>query len=82
MTTSYHGSGPWPNSSTRDVPDKFDIHYFEVTREHGPFGAAGVGAIKHATGAPITHPQTGPARPERVLDGLQKPAGKEEAVTA
>ena len=27
----------------RDIPDKFNIHYFENARENGPFGAAGVG---------------------------------------
>ena len=63
-----------------DIPDAFEIHYFENPREHGPFGAAGVGelpltsshvavvnAIKNATGVRITHL---PALPEKVLAGL------------
>jgi len=66
----------------RDIPDKFDIYYFENARENGPFGAAGVGelpltsphvaivnAIYQATGVRIRHL---PARPEKVLDGLKK----------
>ncbi len=66
----------------RDIPDKFDIHYFENPRVDGPFGAAGVGelpltsphvavvnAIKNATGVRIRHL---PARPEKVLDGLKE----------
>jgi aldehyde oxidoreductase len=71
----------------KDIPDKFDIHYFENPRENGPFGAAGVGelpltsphvavinAIYHATGVRITHL---PAYPEKVLEGLKKlAAGK------
>lgn len=65
----------------RDIPDRFDIHYIETPREHGVFGAAGVGelpltsphvaivnAIKAATGVRITHL---PARPEKVLAGLK-----------
>jgi aldehyde oxidoreductase len=65
----------------RDIPDKLDIMYVETPREHGPFGAAGVGelpltsphvaivnAIKQATGVRITHL---PARPEKVLAGLK-----------
>ncbi|MCC7206564.1 MAG: molybdopterin-dependent oxidoreductase [Anaerolineae bacterium] len=65
----------------RDIPDKFDIHYFETPRPDGPFGAAGVGelpltsphvavvnAIYNATGVRIRHL---PARPEKVLDGLK-----------
>ncbi len=64
-----------------DIPDAFEIHYFENHREHGPFGAAGVGelpltsshvavinAIHHATGVRITHL---PALPEKVLAGLK-----------
>jgi aldehyde oxidoreductase len=64
-----------------DIPDKIDLYYVESPREHGPFGAAGVGelpltsphaaivnAIKHATGVRITHL---PARPEKVLAGLE-----------
>ena len=55
---------PYP----KDIPDKFEIHYFETPREHGPFGAAGVGeqpltsshvavinAIYDATGVRIRH---------------------------
>ncbi|MCX6065157.1 MAG: hypothetical protein NT121_05305, partial [Chloroflexi bacterium] len=65
----------------KDIPDKFDIHYFENAREHGPFGAAGVGelpltsphvavinAIYNATGVRIRHL---PARPDKVLAGLK-----------
>jgi aldehyde oxidoreductase len=74
----------------KDVPDKFDIYYFENPRPQGPFGAAGVGelpltsphvavvnAIKNATGVRITHL---PARPEKVLEGLKKLTGEREAV--
>ena len=66
----------------RDIPDKFDIYYFEYAREHGPFGAGGVGelpltsphvavinAIYNATGVRVRHL---PARPEKVLDGLKE----------
>jgi len=66
----------------KDIPDKFDIHYFDYPREHGPFGAAGVGelpltsphvsivnAIYNATGVRIRHL---PARPEKVLAGLKE----------
>ncbi|MBK8021116.1 MAG: molybdopterin-dependent oxidoreductase [Chloroflexi bacterium] len=66
----------------RDIPDKFDIYYFENERVDGPFGAAGVGelpltsphvaivnAIYNATGVRIRHL---PARPEKVLKGLQE----------
>ncbi|NTU84230.1 MAG: molybdopterin-dependent oxidoreductase [Chloroflexales bacterium] len=69
----------------RDIPDRFAIHYIETSREHGPFGATGVGelpltsphvaivnAIKAATGVRITHL---PARPEKVLAGLRAIAG-------
>jgi aldehyde oxidoreductase len=65
----------------KDIPDKFDIHYFESPRPDGPFGAAGVGelpltashvavvnAIANATGVRIRHL---PARPEKVLAGLK-----------
>jgi aldehyde oxidoreductase len=68
---------PYP----KDIPDKFDIHYVETPREHGPFGAAGVGelpltsshvavinAICDATGVRIRHL---PALPEKVLAGLK-----------
>lgn len=69
-----------------DIPDKFDIHYFQTSRPQGPFGAAGVGelpltsshvsvinAIANATGVRIRQL---PARPEKILAGLkaQKPA--------
>lgn len=66
----------------RDIPDKFEIHYFENPRLSGPFGAAGVGelpltsphvaiinAIYNATGVRIRHL---PARPEKVLNGLKE----------
>jgi aldehyde oxidoreductase len=66
----------------KDIPDKFDIYYFNYPREHGPFGAAGVGelpltsphvsiinAIYNATGVRIRHL---PARPEKVLAGLKE----------
>jgi aldehyde oxidoreductase len=65
----------------KDIPDKFDIHYIETPREHGPFGAAGVGeqpltsshvavvnAIYDATGVRIRQL---PALPEKVLAGLK-----------
>ncbi len=64
-----------------DIPDAFEIHYFENPRENGPFGAAGVGelpltsshvavvnAIRNATGVRIRHL---PALPEKVLAGLK-----------
>ncbi len=63
------------------IPDAIEIHYFENPREHGPFGAAGVGelpltsshvavinAINNATGVRITQL---PALPEKVLAGLK-----------
>lgn len=66
----------------KDIPDKFDIYYFENARDNGPFGAAGVGelpltsshvavinAIYDATGVRIRHL---PARPEKVLAGLKE----------
>lgn len=66
----------------KDIPDKFDIYYFENVRPEGPFGSAGVGelpltsphvavinAIKNATGVRITHL---PAYPDKVLQGLNK----------
>ena len=65
----------------KDIPDDIEIIYVETPRPDGPFGAAGVGelpltsphvaivnAIKNATGVRITHL---PARPEKVLAGLQ-----------
>jgi len=73
----------------KDIPDKLDIIYVETPREHGPFGAAGVGelpltsphaaianAIKNATGARVTHM---PARPAKVLAAL---AAEKKAVLA
>ncbi len=66
----------------KDIPDAIDIHYVETPREHGPFGAAGVGelpltsshvavinAIANATGVRITQL---PALPHKVLAGLKK----------
>ena len=66
----------------KDIPDKFDIHYFEYPRESGPFGASGVGelpltsphvaivnAIYNATGVRIRHL---PAYPDKVLAGLKE----------
>ncbi len=66
----------------RDIPDKFDIRYFENARDNGPFGAAGVGelpltsphvaiinAINNATGVRIRNL---PARPDKVLSGLKQ----------
>lgn len=74
----------------RDIPDRFNIHYIETPREHGVFGSSGVGelpltsphvavinAIKAATGVRITHL---PARPEKVLAGLQALAEQESPV--
>lgn len=76
----------------RDIPDKFDIYYFETPRENGPFGAAGVGelpltsphvavvnAIYNATGVRIRHL---PARPEKVLAGLKQKTDHAETVPA
>ena len=64
-----------------DIPDDFEIIYIETPREHGPFGAAGVGelpltsphvavvnAIANATGVRIREL---PALPEKVLAGLR-----------
>ncbi len=66
----------------KDIPDKFDIFYFENDRPEGPFGAAGVGelpltsphvaiinAIHNATGVRIRHL---PAYPEKVLAALKE----------
>jgi aldehyde oxidoreductase len=63
------------------IPDQMDLIYIETPREHGPFGAAGVGelpltashvavinAIKNACGVRIRHL---PALPEKVLAGLK-----------
>ncbi len=65
----------------KQIPDNIEVKYFEEPREHGPFGASGVGevplvsphaavinAIYNATGARITRI---PAIPERVLDALK-----------
>jgi len=65
----------------KDIPDDFKIVYVETPREHGPFGAAGVGelpltsphaavvnAICHATGVRIREL---PALPEKVMAGLK-----------
>ena len=65
----------------KDIPDEMDIVYIETPREHGPFGASGVGelpltsphaavvnAIARATGVRIRHL---PALPEKVLAGLK-----------
>ena len=69
---------PYP----KDIPDNIELIYVETPREHGPFGAAGVGelpltsphvsilnAIKNATGVRICD---APALPEKVLAGLKK----------
>ncbi len=66
---------------TKDIPDNIEIIYVETPREHGPFGAAGVGempltsshvavvnAIYNATGVRI---RSLPALPEKVLEGLK-----------
>ncbi|MEI6127691.1 MAG: molybdopterin-dependent aldehyde oxidoreductase, partial [Pseudomonadota bacterium] len=66
---------------TKDIPDALDVIYIETPREHGPFGAAGVGevpltsphaaiinALAQATGVRIRHL---PALPEKVLAGLK-----------
>jgi aldehyde oxidoreductase len=64
----------------KQIPDDLEIMYVETPREHGPFGAAGVGelpltsphaaiinAIHQACGARVTHL---PARPEKVLEAM------------
>ena len=66
---------------TKDIPDNFKIVYFENPREHGPFGAAGVGelpltsphaavinGIYNASGVRI---RQAPALPEKVLAGIK-----------
>jgi len=68
---------PYP----KDIPDRFDIHYFETPRENGPFGAAGVGELpltsSHVAVVNAIHDATGvrirqlPALPEKVLAGLK-----------
>jgi len=63
------------------IPDDMELIYVETPREHGPFGAAGVGelpltsshvavinAINNACGARIRHL---PALPEKVLDAMK-----------
>jgi aldehyde oxidoreductase len=65
----------------KDIPDAMEIMYVESPREHGPFGAAGVGelpltsshvavinAIANATGVRIRRL---PALPEKVLEALK-----------
>ncbi|MGC7872016.1 molybdopterin-dependent aldehyde oxidoreductase [Desulfosporosinus sp. SYSU MS00001] len=65
----------------KDVPDDIELLYVETYRPNGPFGAAGSGelpltsphasiinAIYNACGVRVTHL---PARPEKVLAGLQ-----------
>ncbi len=65
----------------KDIPDDLEIHYQETHREHGPFGAAGVGegpltsphaaiinAIYNACGVRITHL---PATPRKLLAALE-----------
>jgi aldehyde oxidoreductase len=64
------------------IPDQIELLYVETPREHGPFGAAGVGelpltsshvavinAIDNACGARIRHL---PALPEKVLAAMKK----------
>lgn len=63
------------------IPDQIDLIYIETPREHGPFGAAGVGelpltashvavinAIDNACGARVRHL---PALPEKVLAAMK-----------
>lgn len=65
----------------KDIPDNMNLIYVQTPREHGPFGAAGVGempltsshvavtnGIFDATGVRIRHL---PALPEKVLAGLE-----------
>ena len=65
----------------KDIPDDMELYYVESPREHGPFGAAGVGEL------PLTSPHAAvinaiynacgvrikrlPATPDKVLDGLK-----------
>jgi aldehyde oxidoreductase len=73
---------PYP----KDIPDNFNILYVETPREHGPFGAAGVGelpltsphaavvnAVYDACGARITKL---PALPEKVKAALEAKAAR------
>jgi aldehyde oxidoreductase len=65
----------------KDIPDNFEIFYVETPREHGPFGAAGVGELpltsSHVAVANAIYNATGvrirqlPALPEKVLEGLK-----------
>jgi aldehyde oxidoreductase len=65
---------------TKDIPDDLKIIYVENPREHGPFGAAGVGELpltsSHVAVANAIYNATGvrvrnlPALPEKVLAGL------------
>ena len=65
----------------KDIPDDFTILYVETSRENGPFGAAGVGALpltsSHVAVVNAIYNATGvrirqlPALPEKVLAGLQ-----------
>jgi aldehyde oxidoreductase len=65
----------------KDIPDDIELIYVESPRPDGPFGASGTGelplasphaaiinGIYNACGVRITHL---PARPEKVLKGLQ-----------
>jgi aldehyde oxidoreductase len=74
----------------KDIPDDIEIVYVETPREHGPFGAGGVGelpltsphvaivnAIYHACGVRIRHL---PARPEKILAGLKELAPQKNGV--
>jgi len=66
---------------TKMIPDDLELMYVETPREHGPFGAAGVGelpltsphaavinGIYNACGVRITKL---PALPEKILDGFK-----------
>ncbi len=65
----------------RDIPDDFEIIYIETPREHGPFGAAGVGELPltspHVAVVNAIHNATGvrirdlPALPEKIKAGLK-----------
>jgi aldehyde oxidoreductase len=64
-----------------DIPDDLEIMYIENPREHGPFGAAGVGELpltsSHVAVANAIYNATGvrirelPALPEKVLAGIE-----------
>ena len=79
--TKHVGLVPCGLPFIKDIPDNLEIIYVETPREHGPFGAAGVGelpltsshvavvnAIANATGVRIRQL---PALPEKVLEGLK-----------